>query len=136
MGQDASRATSLAASQASAAAAVEAPFDTSALLRMAYLDRRMHGGLQDQGLTALRTSYARTPFDAEVGFWRIRFALENWDALPADLRLRVQDEVYGFAAEPGHRWPLRHLLRSVKTGYGAAVASFWEQRIARQGQGR
>lgn len=115
---------------ASKAALREAPYDTSALLRLAYIDQLQNGTLGGGGVEALRQSYERVRFDRAVGFWRIRFALENWQDIPLDLRLKVQQEVFVLASDPGHRWPLRFAFDKIHNPYGAIVASFWRAQVA------
>jgi len=107
------------------------PYDTAALLRIAYIDQQEDGRLDAEGLAALAESYRRVPIDRSVALWRIRFCLENWDRLPAEIRLAVQNEVFGAASEPGHLWPLRIRLTHVANDQGRVVAILWHLRIAR-----
>ena len=110
-----------------------APYDNSALLRLAYLDKLENAGVLGQGgLQALETSYDRVPLDPYVAFWRIRFVLESWEQVPVELRLKVQQEVFALASEPGHRWPLRKLMRHIGNPYGAMAAAFWRVQLAKR----
>lgn len=115
----------------SRAALRQSPYNTGALLRLAYIDRIEDDRLDREGVEALATSYDRVAFDPAVARWRIQFALENWQYLPTGLRKRVQDEVFVVASEPGHRWPLRQQLESVQNPYGIMVAAFWQSRVQR-----
>ncbi len=115
----------------SEAALRQSPYDTGALLRLAYIDRIEDGRLDRAGVEALVTSYDRVAFDPAVARWRIQFALENWEYLPVKLRQRVQEEVFAVASEPGHRWPLRIQLKNVQNPYGVMVAAFWQLRVQR-----
>lgn len=114
----------------SEAALRQAPYDNGALLRIAYLDWKTNGRLSVAGLDAFARSYRRVPFDRSVSLWRIRFALENWDVLPLELREQVRREVFVVATEPGHMWPLRIRLTGVTNAQGRIVASIWDARIA------
>ena len=119
------------ATEASRSALTSAPYDTTALLRIALIDLREHGGLTPAGVAALGESYRRVPVDRSVALWRISFALENWDRLPVEIRTSVQNEVLGVASEPGHRWPVRARLARVANRQGRVVAALWQSRIAR-----
>lgn len=114
----------------SQAALRQSPYDTGAELRLAYLDWIEDGVLDAPGVDHLATSYERVPFDRTVAFWRIGFALENWDALPPAVRRLIQAEVFVLASEPGHRWPLRALLEKVRNRQGRVVASLWAIRVS------
>lgn len=120
-----------AATAASEAALTQSPYDTTALLRIALIDKERDGRLDAPGLAALTESYRRVPFDRTVSLWRIRFALECWNDLPATLRQSVQNEVFGVASEPGHVWPLRARLSRIGNPQGRVVASFWLARVSR-----
>jgi len=120
-----------AASAASRSALRTAPYDTAALLRIALIDQRIDGHLDDDGLAALAESYRRAPMDRAIALWRIRFCLENWDRLPEGVRRSVQTEVFGVATEPGHLWPLRARLSHVSNAQGRVVAALWHLRVAR-----
>lgn len=120
------------ARSASEAALREAPYDTSALLRIAYIDVKEDGALDAQGIEALSESYRRAPLDRSVSLWRIRFSLEAWDRLPPGLRHSVQTEVFGVATEAGHVWPLRTRLSRVQNPRGRVVASLWRDRLERR----
>jgi|WetSurMetagenome_2_1015567.scaffolds.fasta_scaffold167573_2 hypothetical protein len=109
------------------------PYDTSALLRLAYIDRAGSDRLGPDGVAALKRSYALVPFDHYVAFWRIRFALENWAELPLDLKEAVRQEEVAVESQPGHRDNLRKTLSAVPPGPGGVVAGFW---IARLDRGR
>ena len=109
------------------------PYDTSALLRLAFISRARSDRLGPDGVAALRRSYAALPFDHYVAFWRIRFALENWAELPPDLKEAVRREEAAVESQPGHRDNLRETLAAVPPGPGGLVAGFW---IARLDRGR
>jgi len=119
------------AAEASRSALAHAPYDTTALLRIAMIDLREHDGLTAVGVAALGESYRRVPLDRSVALWRISFGLENWDRLPVEIRTAVQNEVRGIASEPGHRWPLRARLARVTNRQGRVVAALWQSSIAR-----
>ncbi len=114
------------------------PKDTAAWLRLAYLDTRLKGTLSPEGVEALRRSYEAVAFDQYVAFWRVRFGLEHWSALPTDLRARVREEAFVVASNPGHRRPMLHLLKTIKEPRGSVVSHLWaatiESRRQRQRQ--
>ena len=120
--------TAIAASEA---ALRSAPYDTTALLRIAQIDRQSDGRLDATGLSAVAESYRRSPFDRSVALWRIRFCLESWDRLSPDVKRSVHDEVFAVATEPGHMWSLRTRLTGVRNRQGRMIATLWHLRIAR-----
>ena len=52
------------------------PYDTSAWLRIAYIDRLSHSALTPAGINALKLSYDLVGADPDVGQWRVRFCWE------------------------------------------------------------
>jgi len=135
-GSEAGRRDIAEAVVASRAALSQAPYDTGALLRLAWLGWRRDGRLDSDSIQALSTSYARVPFDRSAGLWRINFALENWDVLPLSVRRAVQAEVFTLASEPGHRWPLRSRLSRIHNERGRVVAALWNSRVTTIGNTR
>jgi len=121
-----------AAVAASQEALKHSPYDTTALLRLAFIDVQRDEELGPEGVDALRESYRRVPFDRTVSLWRIQFALEVWDRLPIDLRRSVQAEVFTTASEAGHRWPLMTRFENVRNPAGRVVANLWGARVLRQ----
>lgn len=75
------------------AAIAQYPDDTRAWEMLAYVDRQQHGRLTPVGVAALQKSYDLVGIDAANGLWRIRFALENSQAIPRSLRASVREEV-------------------------------------------
>jgi hypothetical protein len=69
------------------------PLDSSAWTRLAYIDALRRPPLGPQGLDALRKSYVVAPLGPDISRWRVRFALERWAALPADLQAKVEAEI-------------------------------------------
>ncbi|WP_444746113.1 hypothetical protein [Phenylobacterium sp.] len=106
-----------------------APYDSSARLRIAYIDS-LDGQLGDEGLSALALSYQLLPFDQYVSTWRISFALNHWGNLTPDVRRAVEAETFAFA-QTGRRRELLTALAAVDSPIGAVPAAFWAKRIQR-----
>jgi len=123
------------ASQASAKltwqALLRSPDDAAAWLRLAYIDDRQNGHLGEAGLQALRRSYQAAKFDQYVDFWRIKFCLDNWSALPADVKELAHAEAFTVASEPGHRYNLKKTLLAVSDPSGLLIAMLWLGQIDR-----
>ena len=81
------------AAAASRAAIAQYPYDTRAWEMLAFVDRLENGRLTPAGVAALQRSYDLIGIDAANGLWRIRFALENSQAIPKSLRASVREEV-------------------------------------------
>lgn len=77
----------------SRAAIAQFPYDTRAWARLAYIDQLEHRRLTPAGVAALQKSYDLVGIDPDIGLWRIRFALENSQAIPRSLRASVREEV-------------------------------------------
>ncbi len=87
-----------------------APVRQDGWVRLAKIDLKAHGKLTADGVTALSHAYDTVPYDLHPSSERLRFALQNFTALPPDLRDSVQDELSIWSAAP----PLRQTLKSLK----------------------
>ena len=116
------------ARSATRSALAQSPYDPSAWLRLAYIDAAEDGALDEAGVEALRRSYELLPFDQYVAIWRVRFALEHWDRLPADLRPRVKAEALAFTRTSRYR-EMQTTLREVSNPVGRLPAALWSRRM-------
>jgi len=105
------------------------PYDVSDWLRLAYVDDLDHGGLTPQGVADLRRSYDLIAVDSELGFWRVRFALENSQVLPGDVRASVRREVAAMWVNPNHRAQLRQAIPSIHNPAGRLSLALWLNRL-------
>jgi O-antigen ligase len=110
------------------------PHDTSAMARLAYIDVLAHGRLTPTGLAQFRRSYDLVPLDQSIAIWRIRFALENWQALDSTTRVKVRDEFDALLSTGRYRQALLEMLSSVRNQRGAFVATFWATQVRRSGR--
>jgi hypothetical protein len=108
------------------------PYDTSAWLRLAYIDALDHGGLTPAGAALLKRSYDLVAIDPDVGLWRVRFALENSQALPPDVRASARAEAFALWKNPANRGPLREMARSMINPAGRLSLALWLQRLNSQ----
>jgi hypothetical protein len=116
--------------QTAARASMLAPYDSSARLRLAYIDA-LDGNLGPEGVKALELSYELLPFDHYVAAWRVRFALDHWDQLTPTLRARVESEAFAFA-KTTRRSEMIAALSSVRSPVGVVPATFWRLRMQRE----
>lgn len=114
---------------AAARASALAPYDSSARLRLAYIDA-LDGELGPEGMKALELSYELLPFDHYVAAWRVRFALDHWAGLTPELRARVESEAFAFA-RTSRRPEMISALSSVRSPVGIVPATFWRLRMQR-----
>jgi hypothetical protein len=117
-----------AAAQLSQRALTVFPYDTTAWLRLAYLDALRHGGLSAEGVSYLTRSYDLVAVDPDVAVWRIRFALENSQSLTPDLRRSVRDEALALGSTP-HRESLRELQPKIQNAAGRLSLALWLNRL-------
>jgi hypothetical protein len=99
-------------------------------LRLAYVDSLDHGGLTPAGAALLKRSYDLVAIDPEVGLWRIRFALENSQALSPDLRASVRNEASGLWKN--NRGPLHEMAPAIINPAGRLSLALWLQRLDSQ----
>ena len=118
-----------AAAESNSRVVALAPYDSSARLRVAYIDS-LDGKLDDEGVAALALSYQLLPFDQYVSTWRIGFALHHWGDLTPDIRRAVEAETSAFA-QTGRRRELLTVLAAVSSPIGVVPAAFWAKRIQR-----
>ena len=69
------------------------PADDSAWLALAYAETVRHGDPGGVALGWLQRSYDVAPFGPDTSLWRVRFALDHWQAMTPDLRREVLDEI-------------------------------------------
>jgi hypothetical protein len=110
-------------------ALAEYPYDTSDWLRLAYVDALGHGSLSPAGVQALKRSYDLVAIDSFVGLWRVRFALENSQALPADVRASVRNEVIALWKNGENLQPLREMARTIRNPAGRLSLALWLNRL-------
>ncbi len=107
------------------------PYDTAAVARLAYLDRRVHGRLTAEGAAQFQRSYDLVPLDQAIALWRVRFALENWGELAPNSRAAARREFEALLSTRQHNVELTETLASVRGGRGALVAAFWSAEVQR-----
>lgn len=122
-------ATRRRASALSRAAIAQFPYDLGAWLRLAYVDDLDHGGLTAAGLFDLKRSYDLIAVDSELGFWRVRFALENSQALTPELRTSVRHEVTAMCQNPNHRVQLQKTVPTIQNPAGRLSLALWLNRL-------
>jgi hypothetical protein len=105
------------------------PYDIGAWLRLSYVDYLDHGGLTQAGLADLRRSYDLIAVDSELGFWRVRFALENSQVLSGELRASVRREVSAMWVNPNHRAELKKMLPAIQNPAGRLSLALWLNRL-------
>lgn len=105
------------------------PYDITAWLQLAYVDALDHGGLTPAGLADLKRSYDLVAVDSELGFWRIRFALENSQALTPELRASVRREATAMCVNPNHKSELRKMVPTIRNPAGRLSLALWLNRL-------
>jgi hypothetical protein len=106
------------------------PYDTSAWLRLAYVDALQHGGLSPQGVVLLDRSYDLVAVDPDVGLWRVRFALENSQRLPPDLRSAVRNEAFALSTSGKSRKDLKEMAPTIQNPAGRLSLALWLNRLS------
>lgn len=119
------------ASALSRAAIRQFPYDTSAWLRLAYVDYLDNGRLTPAGLNDLTRSYDLVAIDPFVGLWRVRFALENSQALSPALRSSVRAETFALWRNEENQQALRELASSISNPAGRLSAALWLNQLER-----
>jgi len=117
-----------AARSATRRALAQSPYDSSAWLRLAYIDAAEDGRLDEDGAAALDRSYQLLPFDQYVAIWRVSFALEHWQSLKPETRAKVKAEALAFAPTSRYR-EMRTTLLAVTNPVGRLPAALWAQRM-------
>jgi hypothetical protein len=113
----------------SQAAIEQYPYDTSAWLRLAYVDALAHGGLTAAGLANIKQSYDLVAVDSYVGLWRVRFALENSQTLTPDVRQSVRNEVSALWRNGENRGPLHEMAGAIGNPAGRLSLALWLNRL-------
>jgi hypothetical protein len=114
----------------SQAATAQFPYDTGAWLRLAYVDALDHGGLTSDGLKFLKRSYDLVAIDPQLGPWRVRFALENSQALTPELRAAARTETSALWKNGENREKLTQLATTIHNPAGRLSAALWLNRLA------
>ena len=109
-------------------AIAEFPYDTSAWLRIAYIDQFRNSGLSRVGVDALSRSYDLVAVDPLLAAWRVHFALENWRNLPNTLRKSVETEARALSSEGRGRAKLQAALEAVGNPEVAPLVQMWMSR--------
>ncbi len=71
----------------------QAPANSTAWLRLAYLDSVSPGGFGDLGNLAFSRSYSVAPYGPDDTVWRLGFAFNHWRALSASNRKLALSEL-------------------------------------------
>jgi len=70
-----------------------APTRARPWMRLAFIDAQTHNGvLTDAGVADIQHGYDFTPFDREIGPWRLAFVYNHWDQLTPSVRGAALDE--------------------------------------------
>jgi len=93
---------------------------------VSYMDWMRHGRrMTPAAINALDRSYTLSPFDHDVGPWRVNFALENWDQIGPDQRRLVMAEVgWLFQHDMLAAADLKARLKTVQNPAGRVTAKF------------
>jgi hypothetical protein len=103
-----------------------APYNNNARLRLAFIDSKLHGGkVSSAGAVYIAQSYDLVPYDPIIAAWRIRFALENWQALDIDTRRATQAEAYALGRGTVVSGKIRSALQAVQDPVGRVSARLW-----------
>jgi len=117
------------AERLSRAAIAQYPYDTSAWLRLAYVDSLEHGSLSPAGAGDLKRSYDLVAIDPFVGLWRVRFALENSQALSPEVRASVRNEAFALWRNSQNQPNLRGMLDTLHNPAGRLSLGLWLNRL-------
>jgi len=90
---------------------------------VSYAERMRYGAMTPGAALALDHAYAVSLFDPPTAVWRIGYALDNWPAIPMDLRRDVLAESGIVMADPALRPSLLARLRTVKSPEGRLAAA-------------
>lgn len=101
------------------------PYDNSARLRLAYVDRLQHRSLGPAGVVQFSRSYDLVPYDHTVAAWRLRFGLENWAALTPEARAAVRREAMAFGRANSADVDVRGVLGSIHDPNGRLAGALW-----------
>jgi O-antigen ligase len=112
----------LAAEAASESALHRFPYDTSAWLRIAYIEGRA-SRLRPAGLAALQHSYDLVAVDPDMARWRVLFCLERWNELTPRLQEAVKLE--GRLLASIETQDLKTAVAQLRNPAGRAVADKW-----------
>ncbi len=77
----------------------QAPANSTAWLRLAYLDSASPGGFGARANTALSRSYSVAPYGPDDTAWRLAFAFNHWSALTVSNRKQALEELSYIAAQ-------------------------------------
>lgn len=116
----------------------QAPANSTAWLRLAYIDSVSPQGLGEQANLALARSYAVAPYGPDDTTWRLVFAFNHWPALTVSNRqLAIEElsylaarrspkvaEVRTGVADPAGRLALRLVLDAAATRLEAQTRQF------------
>ncbi|WP_369062133.1 O-antigen ligase family protein [Caulobacter sp. 73W] len=105
------------------------PFDTSAWLRLVYIDHLRLGRMKSGAASLFERSYDLVAYDPYVARWRIRFGLENWTELTPDSRESVAAEAKLLLEDQGFRRYVTDDLKAIRSPSGRMVASFWLNQV-------
>lgn len=107
----------------------EAPYDSAARLRIAYVDALADGRLSAEGLDALRRSYDLAPVDVANGVWRIGFGLTYALQIPPDLQTQMRNEVAVLIKNPQRRRALKELSHNLPNQVGRFWLALWLRQL-------
>lgn len=98
------------------------PADAGTWTAVSYLEFLKGGRMTPAAVTALDHGYALSFFDRRDAVWRIGFALENWSALPVELRKDVLTEAAVALKDPALADKLKARLKAVSSPEGRLAA--------------
>lgn len=105
------------------------PYDTGAWLRLASIDALVHGSLTPAGVAAFRRAYDLVGVDPYAATWRLGFAMQHWQDLPADVKAAVRQEAVAVGSEHQHRSKILDVLARVRNPQARMTAALWTARI-------
>ncbi len=102
-----------------------APTRTLPWMRLAYIDASSHGGrLTADGLGDVQHSYTFSPYDRDIGVWRLEFLYDHWDELNPDIRKAALEETAGLWGLPSRQAQIRQFPVQVSNAAGRLAVIF------------
>jgi len=102
-----------------------APTRTVPWMRLAYIDAKRNGGrLTAAGLGDLERSYTFSPYDRDIGVWRLAFLYEHWDELNPIVRKAALEETAGLWGLPSRQAQLRQFPARISNPAGRLAVMF------------
>ncbi len=96
-----------------------APTHPKPWMRLAFIDAATHAdGITPVGAAAIQHSYDFTPFDHDIGPWRLTFVYGHWDQMTPSIRSAALDETQMLWRFSSWRPQLEALPRAVANPAG------------------